>query len=265
MSSPHSPPGSPANESIEACPVEDQDEQAAGGGDDTITISDVAAQVQPQAQPQDHPTEERKNNHYSTSSPSPPPADVPPFDWDYFESRYEKALQEADEEEMEILNEAEALAKNQLLDFHQSHFSADAVARFGSDFLNLTERKEVDENNDEEGWEGEVDDGLGYYEDGVKRTLTDEQIEIFRHSELRDLDRRQEQAKSSKLMGNKGNVTSQSQGPSTEHDGVATHATRSSKKRKKKARKDKQEKPKPDLRKRTWDVVDAGLDSLDYD
>lgn len=28
------------------------------------------------------------------------------------------------------------------------------------------------------------DDGLGYYEDGVKRTLTDEQIEMFRHSEI---------------------------------------------------------------------------------
>jgi hypothetical protein len=30
-------------------------------------------------------------------------------------------------------------------------------------------------------------DGLGYYEDGVKRTLTDEQIRIFRHSEIHAL------------------------------------------------------------------------------
>ncbi|KAF2437448.1 hypothetical protein P171DRAFT_459216 [Karstenula rhodostoma CBS 690.94] len=28
------------------------------------------------------------------------------------------------------------------------------------------------------------DDGLGYYEDGVKRTLTDEEVAIFRHSEI---------------------------------------------------------------------------------
>ena len=28
------------------------------------------------------------------------------------------------------------------------------------------------------------DDGLGYYDDGVKRTLTDEQIAMFRHSEI---------------------------------------------------------------------------------
>jgi hypothetical protein len=31
------------------------------------------------------------------------------------------------------------------------------------------------------------DDGLGYYPDGVKRTLTDQQIEIFRHSEIQKL------------------------------------------------------------------------------
>ncbi|KAL2870038.1 DUF3807 domain-containing protein [Aspergillus lucknowensis] len=33
----------------------------------------------------------------------------------------------------------------------------------------------------------EDDDGLGYYPDGVKRTLTDEQIRIFRHSEIHAL------------------------------------------------------------------------------
>ena len=33
----------------------------------------------------------------------------------------------------------------------------------------------------------EEDDELGFYEDGVKRTLTDEQIEMFRHSETEQL------------------------------------------------------------------------------
>ncbi|KAL2831803.1 hypothetical protein BDW59DRAFT_125346 [Aspergillus cavernicola] len=33
----------------------------------------------------------------------------------------------------------------------------------------------------------EDDDGLGYYPDGVKRTLTDEQVRIFRHSEIHAL------------------------------------------------------------------------------
>lgn len=35
----------------------------------------------------------------------------------------------------------------------------------------------------EEFYEAE-DDGLGYYSDGAKRTLTDEQIAMFRHSEI---------------------------------------------------------------------------------
>lgn len=36
------------------------------------------------------------------------------------------------------------------------------------------------------------DDDLGYYSDGVKRTLTDEQIRIFRHSEIHALRREKE-------------------------------------------------------------------------
>lgn len=39
--------------------------------------------------------------------------------------------------------------------------------------------------------EDDDDDGLGYYADGVKRTLTDEQIAIFRHSEIQTLLREQ--------------------------------------------------------------------------
>lgn len=33
----------------------------------------------------------------------------------------------------------------------------------------------------------EEDDHLGYYDDGVKRTLTDDQIAMFRHSEIQTL------------------------------------------------------------------------------
>ncbi|KAI9818948.1 MAG: hypothetical protein M1832_004116 [Thelocarpon impressellum] len=40
--------------------------------------------------------------------------------------------------------------------------------------------KVEDENDDD-------DDGLGYYFDGVKRTLTDEQVAMFRHSEVHAL------------------------------------------------------------------------------
>ena len=43
---------------------------------------------------------------------------------------------------------------------------------------------DYDPTHDHAGYE---DDELGYYEDGVKRTLTDEQIEMFRHSEMEQL------------------------------------------------------------------------------
>ncbi|KAL4752114.1 hypothetical protein BDW72DRAFT_192257 [Aspergillus terricola var. indicus] len=42
-------------------------------------------------------------------------------------------------------------------------------------------------NADEEDVDDEEEDDLGYYPDGVKRTLTDEQIRIFRHSEIHAL------------------------------------------------------------------------------
>jgi Protein of unknown function (DUF3807) len=52
-------------------------------------------------------------------------------------------------------------------------------------FLRPGPEVEYDEYEDE-------DDGLGYYPDGVKRTLTDEQISIFRHSEIQALIKEQE-------------------------------------------------------------------------
>ncbi|KAH9873837.1 hypothetical protein IAQ61_004464 [Plenodomus lingam] len=39
----------------------------------------------------------------------------------------------------------------------------------------------------EEYFDVEPEDDLGYYPDGAKRTLTDEQIAIFRHSEIREI------------------------------------------------------------------------------
>lgn len=46
--------------------------------------------------------------------------------------------------------------------------------------------------NEEDGTYFEGDDGLGNYSDGVKRTLTDEQIAMFRHSEIYSLIRKKQ-------------------------------------------------------------------------
>lgn len=159
------------------------------------------------------------------------------------------------------------ISENEAIAFHQSHFSADAVTNFATSFTNLPPRGEEPILYHPHG--GEDEDDLGFYHDGVKRTLTDEQIEIFRHSELRELQKRQEKAKVSKSKAN-------SESESTERNGsmdassqdAHAHGSRGVKKKKKKMKKGGRYagyEPKPDLRKRTWDVVDAGLDSLNYD
>lgn len=70
--------------------------------------------------------------------------------------------------------------KDDLLSFQFSHFGDDTKpdAFFVDPELALNYSPELD---------GLDDDGLGWYDDGVKRTLTDEQIQMFRHSELQQL------------------------------------------------------------------------------
>ena len=45
----------------------------------------------------------------------------------------------------------------------------------------------VDTMMGECGYDEEEEDDLGYYPDGVKRTLTDAQIAIFRHTEYQEM------------------------------------------------------------------------------
>ncbi|KAF1975774.1 hypothetical protein BU23DRAFT_579002 [Bimuria novae-zelandiae CBS 107.79] len=59
--------------------------------------------------------------------------------------------------------------------FHTKHFP---TAPIPVQYLYGTKGEVSEEYHDDD------DDGLGYYEDGVKRTLTDEQIAMFRHSEI---------------------------------------------------------------------------------
>ncbi|KAK6074207.1 hypothetical protein SCUP515_06597 [Seiridium cupressi] len=187
--------------------------------------------------------------------------------------------------------------------FHAEHFSVAAIQLFAGDFLQPQPNHEDECYGEYYDYE-EDDDGLGYYPDGVKRTLTDEQIAIFRHSELEAL-RREEEKKAAKASN------CPQEGPGTAEDGLeASNAAGvlepefleetedgeiesespqpassapSKAKRRRKAKKNRQSSAKhseslprgeqgwfkktikPDLRKRTWDVVETGMDSLDYD
>ncbi|KAI5284597.1 hypothetical protein KEM54_001208 [Ascosphaera aggregata] len=80
--------------------------------------------------------------------------------------------------------EVPGISLEDLWDFHARHFPVYTPA---SDFV-----KSVDYHDREEVAEEEYDDGLGYYADGAKRTLTDEQIHMFRHSEIQRALRKKE-------------------------------------------------------------------------
>lgn len=137
------------------------------------------------------------------------------------------------------------------------------------------------------------EDDMGYYEDGGKRTLTDEQIAIFRHSEIEAHLRERRYAQEAKDTQDspatpsavsvpdveEGELEDDTANPETEVQ--RTSSTRGSnknlkkkagkmttKQRKAQYAKEKgffKQKIKPDLRKRTWDNVDDGMDSLMYD
>jgi hypothetical protein len=63
----------------------------------------------------------------------------------------------------------------QLILFHRAQFPGSAVPE-----SLLVQRQSFEEVNEQE-------DNLGYYADGEKRTLTDEQVKVFRHSEIQRL------------------------------------------------------------------------------
>ncbi|KAG6104783.1 hypothetical protein E4U31_001814 [Claviceps sp. LM219 group G6] len=156
------------------------------------------------------------------------------------------------------------ISQHEILNFQHVHFSNEAVADFASAFTNLPLNTEENACSDEfHDWEDA--DELGFYHDGVKRTLTDEQIAIFRHSELREHEKRQK-AKVTELRNDAATAGAQMDGSAKEPSQSApAHGNQGLKKKKKKGARNVTQEPKPDLRKRTWDVVDAGLDSLDYD
>jgi hypothetical protein len=160
--------------------------------------------------------------------------------------------------------------------FHESHFSKLATDHFNTHFLRpdfaAPEDPAYNGADDEEYYDEEEDDGLGYYPDGVKRTLTDEQIAIFRHSELEAL-RRAKESSNNTNMNETTSTRSQedmandlSEGEVSSPTPLVTATTRKQKKRKRgKNNKNKHAAEQIDLRKRTWDVVDKGLESLEYD
>lgn len=91
-----------------------------------------------------------------------------------------------------------AIDTSDLINFHLSHFQG--TYPLGMERLDVkptdnseTELSENHNNDNSSEHDEEYDDGLGYYPDGTKRTLTDEQIAFLRASELRQIQKQQQQ------------------------------------------------------------------------
>ncbi|KAK1767186.1 hypothetical protein QBC33DRAFT_80309 [Phialemonium atrogriseum] len=166
------------------------------------------------------------------------------------------------------------ISQAELTFFNEAHFSQSAIHHFDTDFMRpyleriprVTSHELHDECYDD-------DDGLGYYEDGTKRTLTDEQIAMFKHSELEALRRAQERstprhaARNTQLEAISAEDATHAeltQLCSEDEPSTLSNAATSRKKRNRK-HKNREHVEKPDLRKRTWDRVEPGLATLDYD
>ncbi|KAJ9615662.1 hypothetical protein H2200_001738 [Cladophialophora chaetospira] len=96
----------------------------------------------------------------------------------------------------------------QLMAFHAAHFPGQPTPK-------PTTTQQLSVGETETGQPAvNSDDDLGHYEDGAKRTLTDTQIKLFRHSEIQRLlsERRAAAEKASKQKSSKGDDIS-SQGP----------------------------------------------------
>ncbi|KAK7743552.1 hypothetical protein SLS53_004086 [Cytospora paraplurivora] len=185
----------------------------------------------------------------------------------------------------EVLLQVPEITEADLFSFHQAHFGQAALSIFVTDFLKPSKAQQQIESPPqgddityyEEGYDDD-DDGLGYYPDGVKRTLTDEQIAMFRHSEIQALRKSQEKAQARPKLSSKSSTPMDHDGAMSEEGELAHEVSQEvgvakknkNKKKNKKKRGsgngngNRQYSPDPDRRKRTWDVVETGLDGLDY-
>ncbi|ODA77539.1 hypothetical protein RJ55_07168 [Drechmeria coniospora] len=113
----------------------------------SVQLDALADVVESRSQSEARTPEPSDHQRSPKSDASSTPGHLPPFDWDDFEARYEKALQAADAREREIMKEAEGLSKyfQAWAAAASSHDDARAVKRLRTRqrFVNLSEEKAV--------------------------------------------------------------------------------------------------------------------------
>ncbi|EJT74497.1 hypothetical protein GGTG_08337 [Gaeumannomyces tritici R3-111a-1] len=154
-----------------------------------------------------------------------------------------------------LTRQAPPITQVDLVAFHRRHFSGHAMDHFSSHFMPPCQQATTQDETEE--------DGLGHYADGVKRTLTDEQIEMFQHSELEALRKKNTYFPAGSCL-QEGAPTTSGDAADADTEGDIDLAVAPRKKKKRGKGRNRKPEVKVDLRKRTWDVVDTSLHSLDY-
>lgn len=157
-----------------------------------------------------------------------------------------------------------------MLAFHNSHFGATSVNHFTATFLEST-TDATSALTQDNGLAEEQEDDLGYYPDGVRRTLTDEQIAMFRHSEIQVLLRERRHAAEARSSNPSRSASTSAPDTASYHDYEEGEEVEEpgkngqGRKRNRKKKHQRKREVKPDLRKRTWDMVDEGVGTLSYE
>ncbi len=155
--------------------------------------------------------------------------------------------------------------------FHEEHFSNRSLAHFDFHFMRPeqpTAQRDLNITHADD--EDHGDDGWVYYDESAKETATDELIPVFGYPEVETLREATEE-----LDGLEVPLETELSAKATQEfddgeidNGIVAPGQRNTgpkRKRKKRGGNKRKAEEKPDLRKRTWDVVEAGLDSLYYD
>ncbi|KJZ77323.1 hypothetical protein HIM_03047 [Hirsutella minnesotensis 3608] len=112
-----------------------------GEPEDKVPQASLKKTSQPEMKTPEPPLDQQSPESDTPSTPG----QLPPYDWDDFEARYEKALRDADIQERDILKEAEQLSKyfRAWASAASAHDDERAVKRLRTRqrFVNLSEEK----------------------------------------------------------------------------------------------------------------------------
>ena len=91
-------------------PADNLDQEPKPGHDEDAPVSNNPSRAEAVRQEPSTPSTRQREQSASLNGRESPEA-LSPFDWEDFEARYQKALRDADDQERDIIKEAESLCK----------------------------------------------------------------------------------------------------------------------------------------------------------